>query len=290
MSYVKLHSSITASTIWNAPDHTRILWITMMALADRDGIVEGSIPGLAVIARIPLPSAAIAIESFLSPDPWSRTKENEGRRIEAVEGGWRLLNYEAYREKLSEDNRRSNAAERAARYRERQRLKAESANVSRNASNGEITGHHTASQPVTPNHIGHTESQQITVAEAEAEAEAEQSSTERKVHKLSTASDDDEICNTAQRLYDRHPKKRDKYQSEQVVVQIWNEACRSGADPGVLFRLIDERHSSKCNSEDWTKESGRYCPSLAKWLLDEGWKEADPKPLNRTYPVFDPAL
>jgi hypothetical protein len=39
----------------------------------------------------------VAITTFLSPDPDSRTPEHEGRRIEVIDGGWRLLNHEKYR-------------------------------------------------------------------------------------------------------------------------------------------------------------------------------------------------
>jgi hypothetical protein len=130
MGYTKLFSSITASTIWNEPDHTRLVWITMLAMADRDGYVAASVPGLAVLARVPLPSVITALESFMSPDPWSRTKDHEGRRIEEVDGGWRLLNYDHYRSQMDAEMQREkaaarkqrsrqNAAERAARYREK---------------------------------------------------------------------------------------------------------------------------------------------------------------------------
>lgn len=121
MSYVKLHGSLMASTIWNAPDTTRIMWITLLVMADRDGIVEGSVPGLAVQARVSLPDAVNALESFISPDIWSRTKENEGRRLEVIEGGWRILNYESYREKLSVEEMKENARLRASRYRDRKK-------------------------------------------------------------------------------------------------------------------------------------------------------------------------
>lgn len=69
----------------------------MLAMADRNGRVWGSVPGLANRARIPLEDARVAITTFLSPDPDSRTPEHEGRRIEVIDGGWRLLNHEKYR-------------------------------------------------------------------------------------------------------------------------------------------------------------------------------------------------
>jgi hypothetical protein len=40
----------------------------------------------------------MAIRGFLSPDKYSRTPDDEGRRIEVIDGGWRLLNYGKYRE------------------------------------------------------------------------------------------------------------------------------------------------------------------------------------------------
>lgn len=97
MTFTKLFSSITESTIWAEPDHIRICWITMLAMADRKGRVWTSIPGLANRARISIEQTEEAIERFLSPDQYSRTADNEGRRMAPIDGGWRLLNYEKYR-------------------------------------------------------------------------------------------------------------------------------------------------------------------------------------------------
>lgn len=69
----------------------------MLAMADRKGRVWASLPGLANRARVTLEEAETAITLFLSPDKYSRTTDNEGRRIEPIDGGWRLLNHEKYR-------------------------------------------------------------------------------------------------------------------------------------------------------------------------------------------------
>lgn len=103
LTFTKLFGSITESTIWVEPDQVRICWITMLAMADRKGRVFGSIPGLASRARISLESTEDSINRFLSPDKYSRTSEFEGRRIEKIKGGWRLLNYLAYREMQDEE-------------------------------------------------------------------------------------------------------------------------------------------------------------------------------------------
>lgn len=96
-TFTKLFSSITASTVWCEPDRTRLVWITMLAMADHAGRVHGSIPGLAHMARVPLEDCETALHTFLNPDPYSRTPDFEGRRIESIDGGWRLLNYAKHR-------------------------------------------------------------------------------------------------------------------------------------------------------------------------------------------------
>ena len=117
MTFTKLFSSITESSIWVMDDHSRIVWITMLAMADKHGRVWASIPGLANRARVPVESAGTAIDAFLSPDQWSRTKTDDGRRIEPIDGGWRLLNYRKYRDIRDEETRREQNAEAQARFR-----------------------------------------------------------------------------------------------------------------------------------------------------------------------------
>jgi len=119
MAYTKLFSSIVTSTIWMEDDKTRIVWITMLAVADKNGEVQGSIPGLARIAGVSVEDCRAAISKFLAPDPDSRTKDDEGRRIEEIDGGWVLLNYNKYRDMASKDEQREAEAKRKARYRER---------------------------------------------------------------------------------------------------------------------------------------------------------------------------
>lgn len=104
VTFTKLFASITESTVWCESDRTRLAWITMLAMADSRGRVWASIPGLANRARIPVEDARIAIECFLSPDRDSRTSEHEGRRIEPIDGGWRLLNHEKYRKIRDEES------------------------------------------------------------------------------------------------------------------------------------------------------------------------------------------
>jgi len=89
----------------------------MMAIADKNGEVQASIPGLARIASVSVDACRSAITKFLSPDPDSRTKDDEGRRIEEIDGGWHLLNHRKYREMASRDEAKEAEAQRKARYR-----------------------------------------------------------------------------------------------------------------------------------------------------------------------------
>jgi len=94
--YNKLFKSIVASTIVSEPLATRWLWVTMLSQSDAAGCVWGSVPGLARLANITLHECETALKCFLAPDPYSRTKDHEGRRIENIDGGWRLLNHAKY--------------------------------------------------------------------------------------------------------------------------------------------------------------------------------------------------
>lgn len=104
--YTKLFGSIITSTIWREKNETRILWITMLAMKNKDGLVVSSIPGLADMARLSIEDTLIALEKLKSPDVYSNTKEHEGRRIQDADGGWFVLNHEKWRQKMNADERR----------------------------------------------------------------------------------------------------------------------------------------------------------------------------------------
>jgi hypothetical protein len=117
--YVKLFSEIIDSSIWSEPHSTRVVWITLLALSDCDGYVRGSIGWLAGKAKVTNAECRAAIAKFLSPDPHSRTPDHDGRRIEALEDGWLVLNYLAFRDRLSSDPKAIATRERVRKHRER---------------------------------------------------------------------------------------------------------------------------------------------------------------------------
>lgn len=121
MSYAKLSTSILDSTIWREDHQTRIVWLTMLAMANQDGEVAASIPGLADRAKVTLEECENALKKFQAPDKYSRSKKNEGRRIATIDGGWLVLNYEKYRDLQSAEDRRAKDAERQRRRYDRKR-------------------------------------------------------------------------------------------------------------------------------------------------------------------------
>ena len=106
-SYTKLMSSIVQSTVWSESLATKVVWITMLALSDRKGYVGASIPGLAKTAGVTMDECEEALKRLHSPDPHSRTKDHDGRRLKTVERGWLILNYEAHRNRMDEESVRA---------------------------------------------------------------------------------------------------------------------------------------------------------------------------------------
>lgn len=165
MSYTKLFNSIITSTIWTEDDKTRILWITMLALADKNGEVQASIPGLARVAGMSVGDCEAAITKFLGPDPYSRTPDDDGRRIELIGGGFALLNHGKYREMASRDESIAANAERQRRHRDK---------LKRNATVTE------SNATVTPRNATVTDTLHIAEAEAEADTKAEREGREER--------------------------------------------------------------------------------------------------------------
>lgn len=118
--YNKLFTKILDSSIWLESDGTRLVWLTLLAAMDQDGFCEyASVPNLAHRARVTLEAAQQAVDILEAPDPYSADPDNDGRRIERVDGGWIVLNAVKYREVATADQYRKRNRERQRRYRER---------------------------------------------------------------------------------------------------------------------------------------------------------------------------
>ena len=168
MSYTKLFNSIVTSTIWTEDDKTRIVWITILAIADKNGEVQASIPGLARLAAVSVDACETAINKFLSPDKYSRTSDDEGRRLEKIEGGWAILNHSKYRLMASKEDSKSAGAERQKRYLERKNRN------NHKMSQDDVSPSQSVTMPSQNalNDVGMTDDWDIAEAEAEAEVKS----------------------------------------------------------------------------------------------------------------------
>ncbi|HET8957348.1 MAG TPA: hypothetical protein VFM95_02710 [Microcella sp.] len=95
--YTPIFREFTTSSMWAQSCEVRCVWIWMLLNADPEGFVPGTIPGLAIAANVPVDATRAAIALFMAPDPDSNTQSDEGRRLEKVPHGWRILNFEYWR-------------------------------------------------------------------------------------------------------------------------------------------------------------------------------------------------
>jgi len=119
--WTKLDADITDSTIWQESLATKVVWVTLLARVNREGFVSTSIPGLAKRAGVSLEECEKALEKFQRPDKYSRSQEEEGRRIRVVEGGFYLINFIKYRDGIDLERRRAQVRESQRRSRARKK-------------------------------------------------------------------------------------------------------------------------------------------------------------------------
>jgi hypothetical protein len=98
MPFVKLDCKILYSSIWAENSDTCKIWITLLAMADSNGMVSATAPGISRISCVDLMATEQALSKFEMPDEYSKSQDDGGRRIRRVDGGYLVLNYDKYRE------------------------------------------------------------------------------------------------------------------------------------------------------------------------------------------------
>ena len=120
--YAKLFSDIIASSLWSEDLATRVLFVGLLALADEDGVVRARGHGLARMVNLPMSDMQEALNRLMEPDPESKSKEEEGRRVIEIEDGYLLVNYKKYRDTKTSAERREETRKRVQRYRAHHKL------------------------------------------------------------------------------------------------------------------------------------------------------------------------
>jgi hypothetical protein len=92
-----LWGSIIHSSLWiRGTKDARLLFISMMAMRDSEGVIRSSFIGLADAAKIKPEECKVALSELMSPDPDDSSGVEDGRRVREVSGGWQIINHEHY--------------------------------------------------------------------------------------------------------------------------------------------------------------------------------------------------
>jgi hypothetical protein len=117
--WFKVSRRITGSSLWAEHSDVLKVWLYLLEQAQagtslKPGTVIISRPILASHCMLSLERLDFAIERLASPDPESRTLRKEGRRIEVLPNGFRLVNHGEYHDVVA-DEARSKARSHAGR-------------------------------------------------------------------------------------------------------------------------------------------------------------------------------
>lgn len=125
MGYTPLYDTMLTGTLYGRWPHTGI-WACLLSRATREGIIDEVPASLAAAIGVSEELLRQCIAEFMQPDPGSRTKAYEGRRLELLDPnrdwGWKVLNHSKYREKARKrnfDDERVESGENAERMRAR---------------------------------------------------------------------------------------------------------------------------------------------------------------------------
>ncbi len=101
MSFFPFDRDILTSSLWftGTPIAFKVWCYLLLKANPRTGIVEDSDPSIAGQCAVPLAEAIAALDWLASPDPHSRSKELDGRRIVRTPEGIQLVNYLKRRDK-----------------------------------------------------------------------------------------------------------------------------------------------------------------------------------------------
>ena len=120
--FAKVFSQIFDSSIADNPA-VRRMFMDLLVLSDDEGVIDATTSAIAARTRIPIDEVMRCIAELEKPDPMSRTKEMDGRRLVRLDEnrswGWRIVNFRKYREVASKAMLRMSEADRKRAYRER---------------------------------------------------------------------------------------------------------------------------------------------------------------------------
>lgn len=122
-TWAPLWSCIVDSSIWDEQDSVCKIFLTMLALKDADHIYRGTAYNLARQSRKTEVEVLDALRILSSPDTMRvEAQDFNGRRVQAVEEGWLILNGDKYRSQVQLEMKRARNRRGQAAHRERQKI------------------------------------------------------------------------------------------------------------------------------------------------------------------------
>lgn len=98
-NYTPIFRSTLTSRVWALPDAHRVVWLWLQLHCDPEGFVCADLAGVAIAARVSAQDARDALEVLSLPDADADPEDpHEGRIIERVPKGWRVLSFGEQRE------------------------------------------------------------------------------------------------------------------------------------------------------------------------------------------------
>lgn len=238
--YCKLFASLYQGTLRGKADEI-LVFTNLLAHCGVNGTVDKHFRAISEETGLPIERVKAAIEVLESPDPESRSPEENGARIVRLDEhrvwGWRIVNYGKYRAIRSEEDRAEQNRIAQQKWRERNKSKPPSAESKQDKPKERNQG------------------------EAKEEAEATPSPKSLPAKGVTYPADFLEFWNA-------YPKKKSK-----------GDACRAyqklrGNPPNsILIAAVQCQHQ---NCQQWKKDGGQFIPYPATWLNDRCWEDELP--------------
>jgi hypothetical protein len=259
--FVKLFSTILDSSIWGYDVETRIVWITLLAMADSKGRVHAAVPGIANRARVSMEATQKALDVFQEPDEHSRSSDYEGRRIVKDGRDWIILNFEEHRERQVKE---SEKARKRKWWRENRGKDAKLDNPSDGLADS--SGDLKKTRPIKKAY-----------KEGYKEGEEEKKKT---IKKEIPARKTPDYPGDFLTFWAEYPRKKQKG----AALKAWKNAKKKGMP--ALNDVLKAVEAQK-QSGDWLKNNGEFIPYPASWLNSGSWDdEIDTTPRKTNHPDF----
>lgn len=101
-TYIPLFASTVLSSLWSLSGDCLKVFLTLGLQADPEGFVRGSVDGLARVTGLTVEAVERHLSVLAAPEKHSKDRTRDpsadGRRIELVPNGWRVVNLQWYRE------------------------------------------------------------------------------------------------------------------------------------------------------------------------------------------------